>query len=74
MSSFPKPNQTAPKYETIEELVAAFNDDYPFKDKWLNVCIGGREYLNKAGLATEYYLQLLNVLQKKSGGEPRKFI
>jgi len=37
------------KYETIEELVAAFNDDYPFKDKWLNVCIGGREYQNKAG-------------------------
>tara|TARA_R110002012_G_scaffold165413_1_gene327700 strand:- start:101 stop:775 length:675 start_codon:yes stop_codon:yes gene_type:complete len=37
------------KYETIETLVEALNTDCPFKDKWLNVCIGGREYQNKAG-------------------------
>ena len=32
----------------------------------------GVGYLNKAGLSTEYYLQLLNVLQKKSGGKSKK--
>jgi hypothetical protein len=36
-------------YETIEELVEALNKDCPFKDKWLTVCIAGREYQNKAG-------------------------
>jgi len=36
-------------FETIEELVEALNNDCPFKDQWLNVCIGGREYQNKAG-------------------------
>ena len=32
----------------------------------------GVEYLNKAGFSTKYYLQLLNVLQKKSGDTPEK--
>ncbi len=30
----------------------------------------GVQYLNKAGFSTDYYLQLLTVLQKKSGDEP----
>ena len=32
----------------------------------------GVEYLNKAGFSTKYYLQLLNVLQKRSGDTPEK--
>jgi predicted Zn-dependent protease len=32
----------------------------------------GVEYLNKAGFSTKYYLQLLNVLQKRSGDAPEK--
>ena len=35
------------KYETIEEWVEAFNNDAPFKDKYLNVCIGGEQYVQK---------------------------
>jgi len=37
------------KHETIEGLVAQFNDDAPFAEKYLRVCVGGREYENKAG-------------------------
>jgi hypothetical protein len=36
-------------FNTIEELVIAFNNDKPFKDKYMNFCIGAREYVNKAG-------------------------
>ena len=32
----------------------------------------GVEYLNKAGFSTKYYLQLFNVLQKRSGDIPEK--
>lgn len=32
----------------------------------------GVKYLNKAGFSTEYYLQLLQVLQKKSGNKPEE--
>ena len=32
----------------------------------------GVEYLNKAGFSTKYYLQLLNVLQKRSGDTSEK--
>lgn len=37
------------KHETIEDYVEAFNNDAPFKDKYLRMCIGGKEYLNKEG-------------------------
>lgn len=37
------------KHKTIESLFAAFNKDKPFKDQWLNVCLAGKEYLNKEG-------------------------
>ena len=37
------------KHETIEEYVEAFNNDKPFKDIYLRMCIGGKEYLNKEG-------------------------
>jgi hypothetical protein len=37
------------KHETIEEFVMAFNSDKPFKDKFVKMCVAGREYMNKAG-------------------------
>ena len=37
------------KHETIEEFVMAFNNDKPFKDKFVKMCVAGREYMNKAG-------------------------
>jgi hypothetical protein len=37
------------KYDTIEEWVEAFNADMPYKDKFIEVCIAGEEYLAKDG-------------------------
>jgi len=37
------------KHETIHEYVEAFASDAPFKDKFIKLCIGGKEYLNKEG-------------------------
>lgn len=37
------------KYNTIEEMVDAFNTDAPFKGKKLDFCICGRGYNNKEG-------------------------
>ena len=37
------------KFDTIEEYVAAFNHDAPFKDKWINICVCGKRYKNKSG-------------------------
>jgi len=37
------------KHETIESLVEKMNEDAPFADKFVNTCLGGREYENKAG-------------------------
>lgn len=37
------------KYDTIEEFVEAFNDAAPFRDKYLNFCLYGKEYKNKQG-------------------------
>jgi hypothetical protein len=37
------------KYNTIEELVEAFNNDAPFANKYLDVCIAGKEYEGKSG-------------------------
>lgn len=45
------------KHETIESLVAAFNAEAPFKDIFLEYCIGGKEYQNKQGY-TQYDLFL----------------
>lgn len=36
-------------YNTIEEFVSGFNSDAPFKDKYITMCVAGREYMNKAG-------------------------
>ena len=37
------------KHDTIESFVAQFNDDKPFEGKKIYVCLGAREYVNKAG-------------------------
>jgi hypothetical protein len=37
------------KHPTVQSLIAQFNSDAPFKGKWLNVCLAGKEYLNKEG-------------------------
>jgi hypothetical protein len=36
-------------HQTIEDFVDQFNQDKPFKDVYLKVCVAGREYMNKAG-------------------------
>lgn len=41
--------QNEGKHETIEDYVAAFDHDAPFKDKWVNMCIAGRKYINQKG-------------------------
>jgi hypothetical protein len=35
------------KFDTIEDLVEGFNKAKPFADKYMNMTIGGKEYLNK---------------------------
>lgn len=45
------------KHDTIESLVSAFNTDQPFKDKYLNFCIAGKEWKDKKGY-TRYELFL----------------
>jgi hypothetical protein len=37
------------KHDTIEEFVAAFNDEKPFEGVYLDFCIAGKEYENKNG-------------------------
>ena len=36
-------------HDTIEDFVAAFNKTAPYKDKFLDFCIAGKEYENKNG-------------------------
>jgi len=45
------------KHDTIEEFIDAFNNDAPYKDKFLDFCIAGKEYENRAGY-TAYDLHL----------------
>jgi hypothetical protein len=40
------------KHETIEDFVDAFNMTAPIKDKYLEFCVAGKEYLNKSGYTT----------------------
>lgn len=37
------------KHETIEDFVEAFNKTAPIKDKYLEFCIAGKEYMGKTG-------------------------
>lgn len=45
------------KHDTIEQFVAQFNADAPFRGKKLRMCIAGREYTNKQGY-TNYDLHI----------------
>lgn len=42
-------NSVDNKYETIEDFVDAMNEAAPFKDVWINWCIGGRQYTKQNG-------------------------
>jgi hypothetical protein len=44
-------------HETIEDLVKAFNNKAPFKEKYLSFCVAGKEYVGKTGY-TNYDLYL----------------
>jgi hypothetical protein len=37
------------KHDTIEDFIEAFNNDAPFKDIFLDICIAGKEYEGKLG-------------------------
>ena len=37
------------KHDTIEDLIEAFNTDAPFKDKYFDCCVAGKEYEGKSG-------------------------
>jgi hypothetical protein len=37
------------KHDTIEEFIEAFNNDAPFKDKYFDACVAGKEYEGKSG-------------------------
>jgi len=37
------------QHETIEDFVKAFNDTAPYKDKYLEFCVAGKEYVGKTG-------------------------
>jgi hypothetical protein len=37
------------KHDTIEQFIAQFDTDKPFKGKLIRMCIAGREYQNKQG-------------------------
>lgn len=45
-------------FNTIEQLVEAFNNDGLFKNVYMDFCIGAREYINKAGY-TSYDMHLV---------------
>jgi hypothetical protein len=40
------------KHNIIEDFVDAFNASAPIKDKYLEFCVAGKEYLNKSGYTT----------------------
>jgi hypothetical protein len=40
------------QHETIDDFIAGFNKTAPFKDKYLEFCVAGKEYLNKSGYTT----------------------
>lgn len=51
-------------HETIEDFVDAFNKTAPYKDKYLEFCIAGKEYLNKNDY-TNYDMWLPKAENKK---------
>jgi len=37
------------KHDTIEDFIEIFNNDAPFKDKFFDACVAGKEYEGKSG-------------------------
>jgi len=52
------------QHETIDDFVEAFNKTAPIKDKYLEVCVAGKEYLNKNSY-TSYDMWLPKAENKK---------
>jgi hypothetical protein len=42
-------NKADGQHDTIEQFIEKFNLDMPFKDKFLNACVCGKQYENKEG-------------------------
>lgn len=56
------------KHNSFDTFVAQLNSDKPFADKWVNACVGGSEYVNKAGY-TNYDLFIVKPAGQKVGIE-----
>ena len=52
------------KHDTIEDFIDAFNTSAPIKDKYLEFCIAGKEYVGKTGY-TNYDMWLPKAENKK---------
>lgn len=70
-------NTTDGRFETIEDMVNAFNTEAPWKDKWMNVCLAGKEY-TKEGY-TNHALHLPKFSKsgapfEKAGATPSKVV
>lgn len=57
------------QHETIEDFVKAFNDTAPYQDKYLHVCLAGKEYENRSGYIA-YDCWLAKAENKKYGYSP----
>ncbi len=66
------------KAETIEEMVAAFNEAKPYADKWLDMCVGGKEFARDNGfIGYDLFLPKMNqqkVVMEISGTTPSKLL
>ena len=54
------------QHETIEDFVEAFNKTAPYQDKYLHVCLAGKEYENRSGYIA-YDCWLAKAENKKYG-------
>ena len=52
------------KHDTVEDFVAAFEKTAPYKDKFLEFCVAGKEYESKSGY-TNYDMWLPKAENKK---------
>jgi len=57
--------ETSGKYDTVEEIVEAFNNAKPFKDVYMNWCIGGEQEIQDNG-HPKYYMFLPKYQRGKS--------
>lgn len=66
------------KHMTIESLFEAFERDQVYKDRYLNFCVAGKEYMNKQGFPTwDLFLPRFSkagVPFEKEGAKPSRLI